>query len=167
MNVNATGLTHCDDPTGQTCEDFKNHPEAYCIKDERNPLCENVDICEDEGEITSKGLYCSDSISDDPYKGYPEGYHSVEDDESGQCYTNVRGCEYEDMMLVKSKNSHGHSCFEIRDCFKYPNSAHRIDKETYCKLSSNSLSDYCKRETSTDLCWTSLNGSRCNGSNDN
>ena len=49
LDVNASGLGESD---------FPEHPEAYCILDEENPLCENVDICDDEGEITSEDQFC-------------------------------------------------------------------------------------------------------------
>jgi hypothetical protein len=103
MKVNATGLTHCDDPETQVCEDRSNHPEEYCIKYEEDEWCDQVDICDDEGEITSKDLFCTgEAVSYDAYEGCPEGYHEEEDDESGQCYRNDVPCR--EGMITTDEN---------------------------------------------------------------
>jgi hypothetical protein len=47
----------------------------------------------------------------------PEGFHSTEDDESGLCYTNVGGCEYEGMVMTEIKTGNGDACLEYQiDC---------------------------------------------------
>lgn len=33
----------------------------------------------------------------------PKGYHTVDDDETGQCYSNEGGCEYDDMVLLTDR----------------------------------------------------------------
>lgn len=33
----------------------------------------------------------------------PEGYHGTDDDESGQCYPNDEGCEYDDYVLLTDR----------------------------------------------------------------
>ena len=91
----------------------------------------------------------------------PEGYHSVEDDESGQCYPDSEECP-EGMHLQGFSDEEGHGCQEIRDCFQFPNSLHCVDRETYCNIDENSESDYCtKRASNFDLCWDFLEGSKC------
>lgn len=45
----------------------------------------------------------------------PDGYHSVDDDETGQCYSDETGCQYEDMVLIERSNrcaSLGYLCVE-------------------------------------------------------
>jgi hypothetical protein len=47
---------------------------------------ESVDICDDEGDVTSEDDFCTgDAVRSIPDKGCPEGYHGIEGDESGQC----------------------------------------------------------------------------------
>ena len=35
----------------------------------------------------------------------PDGYHSIDDDETGQCYPNSEGCIYDDYILTPSSDS--------------------------------------------------------------
>jgi hypothetical protein len=105
MNVNASGLSSCNDPETQVCEDRNEHPERYCIQYEEDEWCDQVDICDDEGEITSKDQFCTgEAVSSGP-EGCPDGYHSVEDDETGQCYDNDLGCQYDDLIFNEDKTA--------------------------------------------------------------
>ncbi len=38
-------------------------------------------------------------------EGCPDGYHSVEDDETGQCYDNDLGCQYDDLIFNEDKTA--------------------------------------------------------------
>ena len=40
----------------------------------------------------------------------PEGYHGADDDESGQCYPNDEGCEYDDYVLLDDPEDEGDRC---------------------------------------------------------
>ena len=47
----------------------------------------------------------------------PPGFHSVDDDESGLCYTNAKGCEYEGYIFRPDNRT----CGDILDvCRNYP-----------------------------------------------
>lgn len=102
--------------------DFDEHPERFCagFGPGNEDLCADLDICDDEGEINSTHGYCTGEIvphREYPPGGCPVGYHSYDDDESGFCYTNDLGCQYEGMIMRPS----GASCGEIEDvCQNYP-----------------------------------------------
>ena len=91
-NVNATGLSRSD---------IVDNPEAVCMnygdESEMKDLCDWINICDDTGEVNSTHEFCTgEAVSNPPGpSGCPEGFHSEEDDESGLCYTNEKGCEYE------------------------------------------------------------------------
>jgi hypothetical protein len=55
----------------------------------------------------------------------PDGYHSVDDDETGQCYRNEEGCEYEGMMLLTDRPGKGDRCASIDSICSYEN--HTVD----------------------------------------
>jgi hypothetical protein len=80
-------------------------------------LCADLDICDEEGEINNTHGFCTGEII--PHLPYPpggchEGYHSYDDDESGYCYDNDLGCEYEDMIMRPNQHSCGY--IELTDC---------------------------------------------------
>ena len=123
----------CIPGSEQECpENFGNNDDSTCF-----PLDENGDwVC-------------------------PESYHSIEDDETGQCYPDSEECP-EGMHLQGFSDKEGHGCMHIRDCFNFPESAHCTDRETYCNIDENSESDYCMLMASgSDLCWEFLDGSKC------
>ena len=78
--------------------DFAEHPERYCMSygdDPDQDLCEDVDICDEEGEITPDNDFCTGkAVRNLLYSpgGCPEGFHSTEDDESGLCYPDTEPC---------------------------------------------------------------------------
>jgi hypothetical protein len=94
--------------------DFDEHPEDVCIKYANDPemedICSDINICDEEGEINSTHGFCTGEIV--PYlpgfSGCPEGYHSYDDDESGYCYDNDLGCQYEDMIMRPDQRSCGY-----------------------------------------------------------
>ena len=50
-------------------------------------------------------------------EGCPEVFHSTDEDESGQCYTYTKGCEYEGFVLTKSEYTGADICREYAiDC---------------------------------------------------
>lgn len=53
--------------------------------------------------------------------GCPEGYHTVDDDETGQCYPNEGGCEYEDMILLTDRPGKDDRCANIDSICRYEN----------------------------------------------
>jgi hypothetical protein len=63
---------------------------------------------------------CPETVRNIPYEkggGCPEGFHSVDDDESGLCYDNDLGCEYEGLLMRPSNAS----CGEVEYvCRNYP-----------------------------------------------
>ena len=81
----------------QTCVYFGDEPE---MKD----LCDWLDICDDTGDVNSTDRFCTGkAVRNIPYEkgGFPEGFHSVDDDESGLCYDNDLGCQYEGLLCVQ------------------------------------------------------------------
>lgn len=61
---------------------------------------------------------CFPMIGENGTWACPDGYHSVEDDETGQCYSNDEGCEYDDMIFTEDKTG----CVEYKiSCDVNPN----------------------------------------------
>lgn len=112
-NVYASGLGRSD---------FEEHPERFCagFGPSNEDLCADLDICDDEGEINSTHGYCTGEIVSHlayPPGGCPVGYHSYTDDESGFCYRNDLGCQYEGMIFRPDRAT----CGYIDDvCQQYP-----------------------------------------------
>lgn len=69
----------------QECpENFGNNDDSTCF-----PLDENGDwVC-------------------------PEGYHNVDDEETGQCYPNEEGCEYDDYVLLTDRPGKDDRCASL------------------------------------------------------
>lgn len=94
-NVNASGFGRCDEdmPESTNCRMRDEHPESYCITIEEDPFCDGVDICDDEGDITSNHDFCTgDAVRTIPGVGCPEDTHVIEGDERGLCYLNDVPC---------------------------------------------------------------------------
>ena len=113
-NVKATGLSR---------NDIVEHPEYVCMRygDELDmkDLCDWINICDDTGEVNGPDDFCTgETISNPPgLGGCPTGFHSMDEDESGLCYTNAKGCEYEGYIFRPDN----HTCGEMRDvCQEYP-----------------------------------------------
>jgi hypothetical protein len=138
--------------------DFPDHPERYCVSygDTDLQRCADVDICDEEGEVKPDDKFCTGKAIRNPPgpESCPEGFHWTEDDESGLCYTNVGGCEYDDLTFNKDKTG----CIDVDFCKMFPNSRECLDKDTHCNLYPNA--DYCKSDE--DKCQSQLVGSRCN-----
>jgi|SRR5919106_1071754 hypothetical protein len=68
-SVNASGFGRCDadEPEDSTsCKKWATHPEEYCKINEEDPFCDDVDICDDEGDATSEDMFCtSDAVRTD------------------------------------------------------------------------------------------------------
>jgi hypothetical protein len=113
-NVKATGLSRSD---------IVEHPEYVCMNYGDEPdmkdLCDWINICDDTGEVNSTSEFCiGEAISNPPGPATcPTGYHSTDDDETGLCYTNAKGCEYEGYIFRPDNRT----CGEILDvCHQYP-----------------------------------------------
>ena len=140
-------------------------PEAVCItygdEPEMKDLCDWINICDDTGEINSTFQFCTgEAVRNIPYPpgGCPEGFHSYEDDETGLCYDNDLGCEYEGMIFTNS----GKSCVYDDACEGYSMGNNCVSKEFYCSI--NDMNDEYVREycfSAEDDCNLQLNGSRC------
>lgn len=114
VNVLASGLG---------ASDIDTNPEGVCMmridQPEWKDLCDWINICDDTGEVNSTDEFCTgEAVSNPPGPGgCPEGFHSVDDDESGLCYTNAKGCEYEGYIFRPDNKT----CGEIVDvCREYP-----------------------------------------------
>ena len=83
--------------------------------------------------------------SPEHYEGCPEGYHSVEDDDTGQCYSNDDGCPEGTVMTNEKDN-----CIDENTYENFSNARESVDKETHCNLYPDS--EYCQPQ---------LVGSRC------
>jgi hypothetical protein len=148
IQVNASGLSICDDPSVQRCEDRNNHPERYCISyGDEDEWCENVDICDYGGEITSKDQFCTgEAVRNLPEGSCPDGFHSVEEDESGLCYDNDLGCEYDTLIFNEDKTA----CVECKiDCDLNPdhslcNGQERTDGIKVCDQPDHPGYKFCK-----------------------
>lgn len=96
---------------------YLNDRNEACINQiEEDDFCNNIDICDDEGEITSNDKFCKGEairdLSEDPWN-CPVGYHWIEDDESGLCYTNDKECKYDTLIFNEDKTG----CLEYKiDC---------------------------------------------------
>ena len=117
--VNATGLSGCydhdpdaktefdPDPAPDICQDRSNHPEAYCLNYDQDPWCNQVNICDDEGEITSKDMFCTgEAARIVSGVGCPKGFHVIEGDESGLCYINSMPCPETDYKILQETPSY-------------------------------------------------------------
>ena len=98
-----------------------------------------------------------------PPGGCPEGYHSYEDEETGLCYDNDLGCEYEGMVFTNDKKS---CVYDDRCEDGYSMGQVCVSKEFYCSIqnmSSNSTSKYTREYclSNEDDCMRHINGSRC------
>jgi hypothetical protein len=128
------------------------NPDESCLFDVTQPKCipgEEQDCPKTFG--TNEDGQCFPLNAEGVWE-CPEGYHSIDDDESGQCYPNDDGCPG-GMVLREDQQS----CIDVDACEDSPNSRDCIDKETHCKLYPNS--DYCKGNE--DKCQNHLTGSRC------
>jgi hypothetical protein len=119
--------------SGLSPSDIDTHPERVCMnygdEPEMKDLCDWINVCDDTGEVNSTDEFCTgEAVSNPPGPGgCPEGFHSVDDDETGLCYTNAKGCEYEGYIFRPGN----HTCGEILDvCREYPD-----QKE--CKVTIN------------------------------
>lgn len=72
----------------------------------------------------------------------PKGYHSV-DDETNQCYPNDGECP-EDTVMTNIEDN----CIDVNACENFSNAREGIDRETHCKLHSDS--EYCRIDDSND-----------------
>ena len=101
--------------SGISTSDFAEHPERYCINYEDDPRCQEVDICDDEGEITSEHLFCTGgAVRYESSKGCPDGYHNEEGNDLGLCYDNDLGCQLVDELILNEDKT---TCVEYKvDC---------------------------------------------------
>jgi hypothetical protein len=83
----------------------------------------------------------------------PEGYHDIDDDESGQCYPIEEGCP-EGTVMTNDENN----CIDENTCRNFSNARECVDKETHCNLYPDS--EYCRSDDRDD-CQPHLIGSRC------
>ena len=77
----------------------------------------------------------------------PKGYHNVDDDETGQCYPNEGGCEYDDMVLLTNRPGKGDRCASLDyicgENGEYPN-------HPKCK-------EFCDENPERNICKPDLN----------
>jgi hypothetical protein len=59
MNVNATRFGRCTETSTHSCEERDRHPESYCIAIEEDTFCDDIDICDNEGDVTSEDPFCT------------------------------------------------------------------------------------------------------------
>lgn len=109
--------------SGLAPSDIDTNPEGVCMnygdEPELKDLCDWINVCDDTGEVNSTDEFCTgEAISNPPGPGgCPTGFHSVDDDETGLCYTNAKGCEYEGYIFRPDNQT----CGEILDvCREYP-----------------------------------------------
>ena len=104
--------------TAISISDIDRNPEWVCVTHGDEPgmksVCDWINICDDNGTVNSTDEFCTgEAVRNIPYPpgGCPEGFHSDEDDETGLCYTNEKGCEYENMIMNHAEDS----CSDIVD----------------------------------------------------
>jgi hypothetical protein len=148
QNVKASGLV---------ISDFADHPEAVCISygdlPKMKDLCDWIDICDDSDEINSTAEFCTGgAVRNIPGAGgCPEGYHSNEDDETGLCYDNNLGCQYNNLIFNDNKTS----CIEYKiQCEYNPdhplcNGQERTDGIKVCDQPDHPGYKFCHK-TNTD-----------------
>lgn len=85
-NLNFTGTAGREDNI-ENNNSLQETPDMRCLFDPDLPNCSPDELGHCPGEF---------AINDDdrciPIVGCPEGYHKVEDDESGRCYSDEEGC---------------------------------------------------------------------------
>jgi hypothetical protein len=99
------------------------NPDQGCLFNVDQPKCtppEGVDCPEDFG--TNEDGQCFPLNEDGDWECPPD-YHSVDDDETSQCYPNNEGCP--DGMVLREDEE---SCVDVDDCETLPNSRDCIDK---------------------------------------
>ena len=146
--------------------DIDTSPEYTCIHYGNEPdmkdLCDWINVCDDTGEINSTHIFCTgEAVRDIPYPpgGCPEGFHWIEDDESGLCYSNVGGCGDDDLVFTPDKQG---CTYDDRCESGYSMGNDCVSKEFFCSIkdmSSRYTREYCF--SNEDDCNLQLNGSRC------
>ena len=147
--------------------DIDRAPEGVCIMYGDEPgmksVCDWINVCDDTGEINSTHKFCTgEAVRDIPHElggGCPEGFHWIDEDESGLCFTNVGGCEYDGMVFTNDKQG---CIYDDRCESGYSMDNNCVSKEFYCSI--NDMSSGYEREycfSNEDDCNPQLNGSRC------
>jgi hypothetical protein len=116
INVNASGFGRCSEESTSSCEQRDRHHESYCIAIEDDLFCDDVDICDDEGDVTSEDQFCTGEAVRTTGEGCPEDTHVIEGDESGLCYSNDVPCPEGDYEIPESNPSYPGQCY----CDNFP-----------------------------------------------
>ena len=155
--------------SGPSVSDFTiENQEEMCIyfgdSDEMKDLCDWVNPCDDTGDVNNTAKFCTgEAVRDMPSElggGCPEGFHVREDDETGMCYDNKLGCEWEGLVFTNDKKG----CVEDDTC-EYGSSFGKLceSKQTFCStmdLNREYVREYCF--SNENACMAQLNGSACN-----
>jgi hypothetical protein len=83
------------------------------------------------GKINSNSKFCTGkAVRNLPYPpgGCPEGFHGVEDDESGLCYSDNIPCP-EGLELKEFENAEGHGCTGPPWCEQIPDGWNCVSKD--------------------------------------
>jgi hypothetical protein len=161
-NVNASGPALSDFRIG--------NQEHMCVffgdQEDMKDLCDWLDICDDSGNVNSTHGFCTGkTVRNIPYEkggGCPEGFHWVEDDETGLCYDNALGCKYDYLIFTNDKKG----CIENDSCESGTSMSQTcVSKEFFCsivgarELKYSHTGDYCF--SNEDDCIRQMNGSKC------
>ena len=100
-----------NDLTQETGSNDLSQPDRECLFDPSMPKC-----APDENGKCPKGFAMNENGQCFPRGGCPDGYHSVDDDETGRCIPNSAGCPT-DMIFRPNMKSCGEKEYV---CSQYP-----------------------------------------------
>lgn len=102
-----------DSCSNSNIEATEQEPDESCLFDVSQPKCTPP-----QGEECPEGFGTNEDGQCFPehYEGCPEGYHGVQDDETGQCYSNDDGCPGATVMTNEKDN-----CIDKNTCENFPN----------------------------------------------
>lgn len=106
INVNASGFGRCSEESISIREERDIHPESYCIAIEDDPFCDNVNICDDEGDESREDQFCTGEAVRTTAEGCPQDTHVIEGGETGICYSNGVPCPEGDYKISQSNPSY-------------------------------------------------------------
>jgi hypothetical protein len=89
-----------------------------------------------------EGFGNNDNSTCFPSTDCPKGYHWTEDDETGQCYPNDKGCEYDDYTFTEDKKG----CVQYKMDCDCCNGEERTDGITVCDEPDHPGYKFCKSD---------------------
>lgn len=125
-------------------------PDESCLFDVYQIKCQpfpNADDCPEDFGMNEDG-YCFPLIDNGEW-GCPEGYHTRDDDETGQCYPNERGCEWDGYIFLEGgEDGEGDRCAVLYAICNEEEYREREECIEYCKELPDGFG--CKSDSNLD-----------------